>query len=240
MQYKAVTTSDQHKDLGIFISSNLNFSLHHETVSSKAYRMLGLLHRTFVTHSTIVKKKLYLSLIRSRLTYCSQIWRPFLRKDILFIKKIQRRATKYILNDYNSSYKSRLIQLKLLPLMYLFDFNDLIFFIKSYKSPSHHFDINNYISFSHSSTRSSSNNKLTHIKSTCNLDRHFYFCRLPRLWNALPFINLNLPFNKIKDQILGYLWKHFSDHFVDDNTCSFQLVCPCNNCMSKSSCNFCS
>ena len=74
-------------------------------------------------HATIVKKKLYLSLIR----YCSQIWRPFLRKDILFIEKIQRRATKYILNDYNSSYKSCLIQLKLLPLLYLFDFNDLIF-----------------------------------------------------------------------------------------------------------------
>ena len=41
------------------------------------------------------------------------------------------------------------------------------------------------------------------------------------------------------DQIFGNLWKHFIDHFVDDNTCSFQLVCPCNNCMSKSSCNFC-
>ena len=82
---KAVTTSDQHKDLGIFISSNLNFSLHHETVSSKAYRMLGLLRTTFVTHSTIVKKKLYLSLIRSQLTYCSQIWRPFLRYSNLCI-----------------------------------------------------------------------------------------------------------------------------------------------------------
>ena len=124
--------------------------------------------------------------------------------------------------------------------MYLFDFNDLIFFIKSFKSRSHHFDINNYISFSHSSTRSSSNNKLTHIKSTCNLDRHFYFCRLPRLWNTLPYINLNLPFNKIKDQIFGHLWNHFIEHFVDDNTFSFQLVCPCNNCMSKLSCNFCS
>ena len=109
---------------------------------------------------------------------------------------------KYILNDYNSSYKSRLIQLKLLPLMYLFDFNDLIFFIKSYKSHSHHFDINNYISFSHSSTRSSSNNKLTHIKSTCNLDRHFYFCRLPRQWNALPIINLNYPSTRLKIKFL--------------------------------------
>ena len=97
---KTVTTADQHKDLGIIISSNLNFSLHHETISAKAYRMLKLLRRTFVTHTTIVKKKLYLSLIRSQLTYCSQIWQPFLCKDILFIEKIQRRANKYIPNDF--------------------------------------------------------------------------------------------------------------------------------------------
>ena len=138
---KTVTTSDQHKDLGIIISSNLPFSLHYETILAKAYELLGLLHRAFETHSTIVRKKLYLSLVRLQLTYCSQIWQPFLRKDILFIEKIQRRATKYILNDYNSSYKTRLIQLKLLPLMYLFDFNDLIFFVKSYKFPSYNFDI---------------------------------------------------------------------------------------------------
>ena len=197
---KTVTTADQHKDLGIIISSNLTFSLHYETISAKAYKMLGLLRRAFETHSTIVKKKLYLSLVRSQLTYCSQIWRPFLHKDILFIEKIQRRATKYILNGYTSSYKMRLIQLKLLPLMYLFDFNDLIFFVKSYKFPSYYFDINNYITFSHSSTRSSSYNKLIPLKSTCNLDRHFYFCRLPHLWNVLPYINLNYSFNKIKDQ----------------------------------------
>jgi len=163
------STADYYKDLGITISSNLNFSLHYETISAKAYRMLGLLCRTFVTQSTTVKKKLYLSLIRSQLTYCSQVWRPFLRKDILFIERIQRRATKYILNDNVSSYKSCLIQLKLLPLMYLFDFNDLIFLAKSYKSPPLHFNINNYITFSHSTTRSSSNNKLLYSHSTCNL-----------------------------------------------------------------------
>ena len=74
---KTVTTADQHKDLGINISSNLTFSLHYETISAKAYKMLGLLRRAFETRSTIAKKKLYLSLVRSQLTYCSQIWRPF-------------------------------------------------------------------------------------------------------------------------------------------------------------------
>ena len=43
----------------------------------------------------------------------------------------QRHTTKYILSDYTFSYKSRLINLSLLPLMCIFELNDLIFFIKS-------------------------------------------------------------------------------------------------------------
>ena len=52
-------------------------------------------------------------------------------KDILNIERVQRRATKYILNDYTSCYKTRLIKLKLLPLMYLFELQDILFAIKS-------------------------------------------------------------------------------------------------------------
>ena len=74
-------------------------------------------------------------LVRSQLTYCSQLWRPYLLKDIFTLERIQRRETKYILNDYNSSYKTRLIQLDLLPLKYQYELSDLLFFIKSYKNP---------------------------------------------------------------------------------------------------------
>ena len=42
-------------------------------------------------------------------------------KDILTIERVQRRATKYILNDYTSCYKTRLLKLNLLPLMYMFE-----------------------------------------------------------------------------------------------------------------------
>ena len=51
---------------------------------------------------------LYLSLVKSHLTYCSQLWRPKLIKDMKSLEKVQRRATKYILNDYVSDYKARL------------------------------------------------------------------------------------------------------------------------------------
>ena len=52
------------------------------------------------------------------LLYCLQLWRPQLIKDIHRLERIQRRATKYILNNYDLSYKQRLEQLHILPLMY--------------------------------------------------------------------------------------------------------------------------
>ena len=142
------------------------------------YKILGLIRRTFSTHSTIAKKLLYLTLVRSQLTYCSQIWRPYLLKDISILERVQRRATKYILNDYHSPYRTRLIQLDLLPLIYQYELSDLLFLIKSYKTPYPHFNINNYVSMKASvSTRSSSSSsgKLVHHISTTNLNRHFIF-----------------------------------------------------------------
>ena len=75
--------------------------------------------------------------------------------------KVQRRATKVILNDYTSDYKFRLIKLQLLPLMYMYDLSDILFFIKSVKTPNNSFDILNYVSFVRGATRSS-DTKLVH------------------------------------------------------------------------------
>ena len=87
-------------------------------------------------HAIASKKLLYISLVRAQLTYCSQLWRPHLLKDITLLERVQRHATKFILNDYQSSYRSRLLTLYLLPLMYLFELYDIIFVIKSLKNPT--------------------------------------------------------------------------------------------------------
>jgi len=55
-----------------------------------------------------VKRTLYISLVRSHITYCSMTWRPNLIKNI---EKIQRRVTKFILNDYSCNYFDGLKQL---------------------------------------------------------------------------------------------------------------------------------
>ena len=112
-------------------------------------------------------------------------------------------------NDYKSNLKSRLLKLNLLPLMYLLDYYDIMFFITSLKNPSTHFNIQHYVKFSSSNTRSSTANKLCYIFSPNNTFQHFYFTRLPRNWNSLPVLNLNLSTANIKSQIKAALWKHW-------------------------------
>ena len=163
------------------ITSNLSWSNQCNMITAKAYKQLGLIRRSFTTNCVSAKTQLYISLVRSQLLYCSQIWRPCLIQDVLLLERVQRRATKYILNDYTSSYRARLLKLSILPLMYIFELNDLLFFIKSIKNPSPHFDITKWIHLSGGVTRSSSHLKPAHKYIKYNLSCHFYFNRLPCL-----------------------------------------------------------
>uniref|UniRef100_A0A1X7TU66 Reverse transcriptase domain-containing protein n=1 Tax=Amphimedon queenslandica TaxID=400682 RepID=A0A1X7TU66_AMPQE len=118
------------RDLGIIISDSLSWSLHYRSISSKAYGQMSLIRRTFSTSSIKVRKLLYISLVRSKLVYGSQLWRPMYIKDIVILERIQRRATRFITNDYVSNYRDRLLSLRMLPLMYTLELLDILFFIK--------------------------------------------------------------------------------------------------------------
>ena len=230
----AITSSDQHKDLGIIFSSDLSFSNHYHHISSKANKTLGIIRRAFKTSSIPAKKKLYLSLVRSQLTYCSPVWHPHLLKDIVALELIQRRATKYITGNFSTDYKSRLSSLHILPLMYYLELNDVMFLVNSIKYPSPGFNILDSISFTSSSTRSSTFHKLRHTKSSTNSVRNLYFNRIPRLWNALPPIDLSSSSHSIKSNLTKFLWTHFNTHFDPSNPCSLHFLCPCSKCTHTS------
>ena len=133
--------SDEHKCLGVILSSNLSWSKYYHNLVCKAYKSLGMIRRTFTIGSISTKRQLYLALIRSQLSYCSVIWRPHQIKHIKFLEAVQRHATKYILQDYTSDYKSRLKSLLILPLMYYFEICHLMFFMRSVKDTSNHLNI---------------------------------------------------------------------------------------------------
>ena len=91
-------------------------NLYYETISAKVYKMLRLPSRSFVTHTSIIKEKLYM-LDPSLHSYCLLIWQPFLHIMIFCLSRRFReeQLNSYILNNYNSSH---LIQLtKALPII---------------------------------------------------------------------------------------------------------------------------
>ena len=62
------------RDLGLLIKSDLSWSDHYNYICSKAYRSLYLIHKTIpATSSTELKKRIYFTLTRSHLGYCSQM-----------------------------------------------------------------------------------------------------------------------------------------------------------------------
>ena len=131
-------------------------------IATLAYKVLGHLWRSF-SSSVATKKPLYTPLTISRISYASSVWRPHLIKAIQLLEKIQRKATKLILNDFTSNYKTRLAQLNLLQLMTTLDLHvdDIFFFIKNYQHIQDCFEIKTWFKFSSAHTRSSTANKLT-------------------------------------------------------------------------------
>ena len=226
-----ISVQGSQRDLGIIISSDLSWREHIKHILSKAYKMLGLIRRSFHSdHCPQAKKILYLSLVQSQLTYCSQIWRPHLLKDVMALEGIQRRATKYILRDYSSDYKYRLVTLQMLPLMMQLELHDIMFLVRCLKEPTNAFNISAYVTFSSNSTRSSTFCKMNHSLSKTNSSQHFYFNRIPRLWNSLPPIDLTQSVSCIKRTIYQFLWDHFMDNFKSDKVCTFHFLCPCSKC----------
>ena len=175
--------------------------------------------------SSQTKLSLYKSLVRTNISYCSLIWCPYKIKHIKLFESIQRRATKFILQDFQSDYKTRLTNLHLFPLSLWFEYLDLTFIIKCLKDPSDHFNIFQYIQFVSNNTRASSACKLkcTFPRSSLNSIHFFYFNRVVRIWNSLPIINLSLS-STIKKLIKNFIWPHFLSTFNPHNTCSWFSV----------------
>ena len=160
--------------------------------------------------------------------YCPAIWRPHLLKDIALLDTVQKRATKWIVEDYTSNYKTRLKTLQIL-LMMVYELNDLAFFLKALQSPSHSFDILDHVSLCSCSLTHSNGTKLT--QHSCHGDKHshFYFNCLPQLWITLSHPNTNLAHPQVLLLFITTFKQHFISHFDSSNTRSYRFKCPCHN-----------
>ena len=170
-----------HRDLDIIVhvSSNLSWSSHYSKICKAAYNASHLIKRNFTpTANVSTGRSLYLALVRSKLSYCSQLWSPCTVKDLTTLEAIQRRASKYILSTSTILYSDRLIQLRLLPLFYWLDLQDLLFLVKCFLFPPDNFDIFFYVSFCKPGSCSGTSGKLFCSFHRLSSSRHFYFTRV--------------------------------------------------------------
>ena len=79
-------------------------------IASKGYQILGIIRGTITCKEKHLIVPLYKAIFRLHLKYCIEVWRPYRKKDIDKLERIQRRATKMIPDLRDLSYEIRLLQ----------------------------------------------------------------------------------------------------------------------------------
>lgn len=91
------------KYLGVTISSDGTWDNHIRNTISKANKILGLLRRSLKIDSTSVKNQAYLAYVRPLLEYASSTWDPHTAKNISSLEAVQRRAARWVTQDYHQT-----------------------------------------------------------------------------------------------------------------------------------------
>lgn len=111
----------QQRDLRVTADSTLRWKKHLSDVYKRAYQSLYFIKwHTSSSTCKALKRALYLTLVRSKLSYCSPLWRPCHTLYITKLEQVQRHATEFLVDDRSLNYKERLIKLHILPLIYCF------------------------------------------------------------------------------------------------------------------------
>ncbi len=185
MMGQKIVATPSVKDLGITISKNLKFSQHCNEAAKKANRILGFVKRNFTYKSKDIILPLYISLVRPHLEYAIQFWAPHLRKDILKLESVQRRATKLIPSLHNKPYEERLQDLNLFSLSKRRLRGKLIECFKIIKGYNN-VEIENYFTFAPALPTRGNSLKLRGHRSNLDITKYFFTNDVVDKWNNLP------------------------------------------------------
>ena len=96
-------STENAKNLGITISNDFNWKPHIENMTSKAYNTLKFIKRNIQTNTQKDKETAYKNYVRPQLEYCAPVWHPWQDKHSYKVERVQRAATRYVLNDYGTT-----------------------------------------------------------------------------------------------------------------------------------------
>ena len=91
----------QYKYLGIILHEGMRWLHHIQSICNKANKSLNFLRRNLSKCSINVKENAYLTIVRPLLEYAACVWDPYQEYLIYDLEKIQRRAARWVLSNYN-------------------------------------------------------------------------------------------------------------------------------------------
>ena len=89
------------KYLGVTIDQNLKWSEHVKQISNKANGVHGFLRHNLYSCPMSTKINCYKALVKPVLDYAATVWSPYTQKDINMVEQVQRRAARFIFNNYS-------------------------------------------------------------------------------------------------------------------------------------------
>jgi hypothetical protein len=92
---------DNAKYLGLTISKNLSWNNHVNNITKKANSTLAFLRRNIRNCPQRAKIQAYNTFVRPSLEYASTVWDPHTQANINKVESIQRRAARFVTNNYD-------------------------------------------------------------------------------------------------------------------------------------------
>ena len=181
---KWLQDTKEEKDLGIYFNECFTPSLNCNKVCKAAYSVTGLIRRNILDKSEEALMILYKTLVRPLLDYGIQIWKPYLREDIMQLEKIQKRYTKMINGCKRLGYNERLKKLKITTIEERHNRADLIQVFNILRDTSGTYP-SGLLNLSERPGRKNSK-QLYKKRVNSELGRHGFTFRSIGLWNALP------------------------------------------------------
>ena len=177
-------TTVKEKDLGVTISADMKVSEQCGIAASKGNQILGLIRRNITYKGKKLIKPLYKAIVRPHLEYCIQAWRPYRKKDIDALERIQRRATKMIPELRDLSYEERLKECGLTTLETRRLRGDQI---EVFKILNGYENIDRNMFFSLKKDSRTRGHEVKLVKDQCRLDirKHSFSQRTINEWNKL-------------------------------------------------------
>ncbi len=176
-----------HAYLGVILDDKLNWNAHVDHICSKATRTLNYIQRNLHSCPAQVREQAYFTYVRPQVEYASSIWNPGTVRNINAVEKVNRRAARFVKNDYarRSSPTAMIKSLKWNTLQDRRKINDLC---QMHKIAHNKFnvDFSEILTPYESRTRSHHRAFLNNFQPRVEAYRNSFFPRVTPPWNRLP------------------------------------------------------